>query len=855
MASKNVPWDYFSRVDASKIELSDDEDDAALEEAKRPSLLDKSMLEHERGERAIVPSTGYTPGTLTDPARQRILTEDEMMAGGGMGAIDLDDWKCTQMEGTHVGQTMDASGGKGLVMKTLVRAGTGTDNPTYPAQPELSFVGRVKEVGSCTGAEGGIFINVEAPTVYATRTRDDLAVPDDRFELLRPEGLKMGVISMREGETSTLTLKPEVGYGVDGDATLGVPPNATLEFEVTLHRIIDTQAFASGSVFKRRLVKGQLGQHGNRHLAPSPQPNAEVKLLWSGVLEEDGYEFRPPGVQEFWLGDPDVPPFWSLFLNSFRRGEVAEVTMDADTAFGDDGSIEYDVPPGCPVRLSVTLLDFYHIDDISSKHDRSALKRVIAAGLGVQTAGARFECTVDLEVKALQGSTLADMQHARAHPPSTVAADAADADADAADADADGTSPDVPVLYTGRDLIHTVGDPAPSYAAAAAAACGGAGVAAAVDLLLATCELDIACELAVSPLLVGGSHEHGLLLTLRLKSWVRNEPVDATDGAVWKRVGREGDVRATRPNHESTCGVRYSVRLAEGAEGAEGGAEGGGELVYDSGDAVVYFNQGTVEGGRSVLPAIDASVTAMRVGELATLECPPEYGYSAPLYTAPDGLDRYASRRLVVSLELVSCERAREGNALSLLDRMERQWRWKEEGNTLWAQRAIPEAVVKWEASIKVAPHRLDLLKGRPEREGGRPMIEREAEVEAMQAVLVATHLNLSLALLRLGRPDDALTHVEKALELRPTSVKATYRRAMCRLALRPVDVESVRADLAVASAAEPRNKEVHAALAQLRAVEAEHCAAEKRQYGGMFGEKGEGAREAPAASSMHEQD
>ena len=245
----------------------------------------------------------------------------------------------------------------------------------------------------------------------------------------------------------------------------------------------------------------------------------------------------------------------------------------------------------------------------------------------------------------------------------------------------------------------------------------------------------------------------------------------------------------------------------------------------------------------------------MKVGETAVLTIKPEYGYGAPLYALPDGLDRYASRRLVVSLELVSCERAREGNALSLLDRMERQWRWKEEGNTLWAQRAIAEAVVKWEASIKVAPHRLDLLKGRPEREGGRPMVEREAEVEAMQAVLVATHLNLSLALLRLGRPDDALTHVEKTLELRPTSVKATYRRAMCRLALRPVDVESVRADLAVASAAEPRNKEVHAALAQLRAVEAEHCAAEKRQYGGMFGEKGEGAREAPAASSMHEQD
>ena len=40
----------------------------------------------------------------------------------------------------------------------------------------------------------------------------------------------------------------------------------------------------------------------------TPQLNAEVTVRWGGVLDEDeGWEFREPKEEAFWLGDPAMP--------------------------------------------------------------------------------------------------------------------------------------------------------------------------------------------------------------------------------------------------------------------------------------------------------------------------------------------------------------------------------------------------------------------------------------------------------------------------------------------------------------------------------------------------------------------
>ncbi len=47
-------------------------------------------------------------------------------------------------------------------------------------------------------------------------------------------GFRDGIVGMRVGESKTLTIAPEDGYGANPPPNSGIPPNATLIFDVTL---------------------------------------------------------------------------------------------------------------------------------------------------------------------------------------------------------------------------------------------------------------------------------------------------------------------------------------------------------------------------------------------------------------------------------------------------------------------------------------------------------------------------------------------------------------------------------------------------------------------------------------------
>jgi FKBP-type peptidyl-prolyl cis-trans isomerase len=47
-------------------------------------------------------------------------------------------------------------------------------------------------------------------------------------------GFRAGVVGMRVGQTKTFSVPPEQGYGNNPPAGSGIPPGATLIFEVTL---------------------------------------------------------------------------------------------------------------------------------------------------------------------------------------------------------------------------------------------------------------------------------------------------------------------------------------------------------------------------------------------------------------------------------------------------------------------------------------------------------------------------------------------------------------------------------------------------------------------------------------------
>ena len=50
-------------------------------------------------------------------------------------------------------------------------------------------------------------------------------------------GWDLGVLTMTKGEGSRFTLAPDMGYGPGGFPARGIPPNATLVFDIEVLRI------------------------------------------------------------------------------------------------------------------------------------------------------------------------------------------------------------------------------------------------------------------------------------------------------------------------------------------------------------------------------------------------------------------------------------------------------------------------------------------------------------------------------------------------------------------------------------------------------------------------------------------
>lgn len=110
----------------------------------------------------------------------------------------------------------------GGVVKEVLTKGGGWATPKAGSEVTVTFLGRVK------GADAHFDTRFQQPGKLALG--DDLSIC---------RGLEETLTRMQKGERCIATVMPDYGYGDAGDTKLNIPPNAELEFDVTLHDLTE----------------------------------------------------------------------------------------------------------------------------------------------------------------------------------------------------------------------------------------------------------------------------------------------------------------------------------------------------------------------------------------------------------------------------------------------------------------------------------------------------------------------------------------------------------------------------------------------------------------------------------------
>ena len=289
-----------------------------------------------------------------------------------------------------------------------------------------------------------------------------------------------------------------------------------------------------------------------------------------------------------------------------RVGDVAELTIDAEAAFGEDGSDEYNVPPGTSIRIMVHLTGVVHVDDLSGGSDRSALRKVLQRGTGLSSPIKRYDCTVDFDAYVIPT------------PPSSLPEDPA-----VTLKQFEALTPNV----TRKSAVVTIGDALPE-GDELKSLCNGLDVETALQVLCLRCmwmkcrsssrlivphlpllQLLSVVRRLMSPTLYRRHHRHrcyltgggdALRLVITLHSWVRVDEVSGTgtkEDIVLKRNLYDAPVDMSGTTHreimaggvpppESMCRIRYlaCVKRADKRAAIENGGDQLGEVIEGKGD-------------------------------------------------------------------------------------------------------------------------------------------------------------------------------------------------------------------------------------------------------------------------------
>lgn len=250
--------------------------------------------------------------------------------------------------------TIDITGDGGVI-KQIVEKGTGPEDQTPKTgnDVEVHYVGRLQN--------GEIF----------DQSRDPFKFQLGIGQVIK--GWDKAVATMTLGEKALVTIKPDYAYGVSGSGK--IPPNATLEFEITLLSFNDEKELVPDKGIMKKIVKD-----GVDYKTPAYETKCSVNLKL--------YNTSDPSIvyeecsKDLVVGDEGMTQALEKALCSMKKDEKSLFKATPAYGFGDVvtniGAME--IPPNTPITYEIELLNFekekeaWELDSFAEKRD-FALKR------------------------------------------------------------------------------------------------------------------------------------------------------------------------------------------------------------------------------------------------------------------------------------------------------------------------------------------------------------------------------------------------------------------------------------------------------------------------------------------------
>ena len=227
------------------------------------------------------------------------------------------------------GAKVDVKGDGGII-KEIKRVGSGWETPTKGSEVKVHYVGTL----------------LNGEKFDSSRDRNDPFV----FKLGQGRVIKgwdEGVKTMRKGELSIFTLKPEYAYGESGSPPK-IPANSVLVFEVEL-----LSWNSEEDVTKDGLVKKKLLAEGDGFETPKEDSKATINY----TAKSNGKVFDQKQGFQLTVGAEEVVEGLDKALETMKKGEKALVTIEGPYSFKETNK-QFNVEKDTKIQYEVELVDF-----------------------------------------------------------------------------------------------------------------------------------------------------------------------------------------------------------------------------------------------------------------------------------------------------------------------------------------------------------------------------------------------------------------------------------------------------------------------------------------------------------------